>query len=127
MFGQELDWGDWVDDAVVDGQNAGVSHIDSPPPPSTASIDHSNPVFQNDVKGWLLWLKKDVGFDVRFPQSYAMYAVFCRRNFLSIPRRVGFVHFKSSFTIKTISNGFTCQFGIEFFGIHDLVSHGLKF
>lgn len=28
------------------------------------SIDHSNPVFQNDVKEWLLWLKKDVGFDV---------------------------------------------------------------
>ncbi|CAM6088641.1 unnamed protein product [Calypogeia fissa] len=62
-FDEDFDWGDWVDDAVVDSQNAGISESEPQLPPSTANIDHSNPVFQNDVKGWLLWLKKDIGFD----------------------------------------------------------------
>lgn len=60
---QEIDLGDWI--------GAGDFESDDDIPKNGAVnltarniIDHSHPVFQNDVKGWLLWLKKDVGFDV---------------------------------------------------------------
>lgn len=54
-------------------KKAGKSSKQSTTRESTASIieygalpaiDHSDPAVQSDAKGWLSWLKNEVGFDV---------------------------------------------------------------
>lgn len=64
---QDIDWMDWVSSSGSPALLTEDASADSYP--GLAAVDHSNPVVQSDLKGWLLWLKKGVGFDVRDPDS----------------------------------------------------------
>jgi hypothetical protein len=65
---QEIDWVDWVSNSGSPALLPESAEADSYP--GLAAVDHSNPVVQSDLKGWLLWLETDVGFDASCPLSY---------------------------------------------------------
>ncbi|GAQ81605.1 alpha amylase [Klebsormidium nitens] len=75
----DIDWMDWVSGSGSPALLTEDASADSYP--GLAAIDHSNPVVQSDLKGWLLWLKTEVGFDGWFfdyargfdPQAVANY------------------------------------------------------
>eukprot|EP00897_Mesotaenium_endlicherianum_P009121 jgi/Mesen1/8237/ME000443S07384 len=76
---EDVDWTDWAANAgeggdegalearQLSGSDAGDANAAAAANGDEygvpAPIDHSDPVVQNDARSWLLWLKKDVGFD----------------------------------------------------------------
>ena len=71
---QRMGWGEWAIACTNESFAGTGNHQTGDDFPAAPNIDHTNDVVRSDLKGWLSWLRDDVGYDgwrFDFAKGYA--------------------------------------------------------